>query len=193
MIREKGNGFVKLDEETGIWVEAAELVAREKVGQCMRNILSSEFKSSFRNKKQRRKLVTANLTQKLHSIVMSDPFVSTAMRELEGNILKQPETSATTMTSNKPISLLRRRSSTSTVGSNSGDYINDKEITYMFKRNNALLLEHFKRNPSLEQRFRKTLVAYSTRQQQPEEDNVKEQGKQQEQSKTNDDAEMEAS
>ena len=82
LIRSKGNGFVKPDKNTGVWTEVGDLVAREKVGQLFRNVLSDQYKSSRTNKRLRRKCATTKLAENLHRVIASNSGVTQHMAEL---------------------------------------------------------------------------------------------------------------
>jgi hypothetical protein len=70
-IRSKGTGFVKqeLEHENGEWIEVGNLLAREKVGEMLRNALSTKYRSSVRSKKRRRRDVQAKRTDSLHDLL----------------------------------------------------------------------------------------------------------------------------
>ena len=48
-------GFVKKDPKTGVWYDVGDPLAREKIGQTIRDQLHSKYKSSTQAKKERRK------------------------------------------------------------------------------------------------------------------------------------------
>lgn len=53
-------GFVKKNEATGVWYDVGDALAREKIGQTLRDQLHSKYKSSTKAKKERRKAETVN-------------------------------------------------------------------------------------------------------------------------------------
>jgi hypothetical protein len=63
-----GGGFV--GEDAGNWYEVGDQVAREKVGQRFRDGLSSQYRSSSRTKRRRRRANEAMLMDKVDEIVM---------------------------------------------------------------------------------------------------------------------------
>ena len=73
LIRSKGNGFVK-QEKSGEWTVTSDLLAREKVGQLFRST-AGQYKSSFQNKKARRRCVTTKLAENLHKVIVSNASV----------------------------------------------------------------------------------------------------------------------
>ena len=81
-IRSKGNGFIKKDRTTGKWVDAGNLIAREKVGQLFRNTLSNQYKSAFKVKRRRRISAANRLAGKLFEVVISNKKVSREMAKL---------------------------------------------------------------------------------------------------------------
>ena len=48
-------GFIKQDKTPGAWYDVGDALAREKIGQTIRDQLHSKYKSSTKSKKQRRK------------------------------------------------------------------------------------------------------------------------------------------
>lgn len=81
-IRRKGNGFVK-QENNGEWIEVSSVLAREKVEQMMRNALSCTYKSSFTNKKRRRRAMHFRKAESLHKVVQSNRKVEQSMKTLK--------------------------------------------------------------------------------------------------------------
>lgn len=63
-VREKSpeGGFVKKDHATGKWFEVGDQLAREKVGQSLRDFLHTKYRSSTQAKKERRKSQQAEAT-----------------------------------------------------------------------------------------------------------------------------------
>ncbi|CAB9505813.1 Nitrilase family, member 2 [Seminavis robusta] len=61
-------GFVKKDAN-GVWIEAGDYAAREKVGQRLRDLIGNRYSSSSRSKKRRRNADTANLIDRVDNIV----------------------------------------------------------------------------------------------------------------------------
>lgn len=166
LIREKGN-FLRKDENTGMWSEVSDLVAREKVEQNLRNVIGTEFKSSLANKVKRRKAVTASLTQRLQTIVFSDEATRKAMASLENAVLKvtgnnnviPSTTSTTTTTITATTSTPLFTSTPKRVSLESTDFPPDKELSEIFRKNNAGMLKYFKTNKALVDKFRSTLAA----------------------------------
>lgn len=55
----RDGGFVKQDK-TGAWYDVGDFLAREKIGQTIRDCLHAKYKSSTKAKKQRRRVVILN-------------------------------------------------------------------------------------------------------------------------------------
>lgn len=55
-IRNEGGNFVRQDEASGEWYQVSERALREKVGQCLRDALHHEYRSSTKAKKRRKKV-----------------------------------------------------------------------------------------------------------------------------------------
>lgn len=70
---ENGGGFVK--NCNGVWCKVSEQLAREKVGQALRDQLSSQYKSSTKSKRRRWKQEAA------HNVILTqsyDKFIQTS-------------------------------------------------------------------------------------------------------------------
>ena len=133
------------------------MIAREKVVQNLRNVIGgNEFKSSLANKIKRRKAVTASLTRKLQNVVMSDEATRNAMSSLENKVLKVAGTNVMPLTTTNQ-SLLT--SKPKRVSLESTDFLPDKELSEIFRTNNAGMLNYFKNNEALVDKFRNTLGA----------------------------------
>jgi len=58
-IRERGNGFVRMDGSTGEWIACSDVVCREKVGQYFRSALGCRYKS--KNSRSIKKSIKINI------------------------------------------------------------------------------------------------------------------------------------
>ena len=87
-IRSKGGtGFVKQEKSMGgEWIEVGDLLAREKAAQMMRNALSSMYRSSLSNKKQRRKNVDAKRADNLYELMATNKHIELSMVTLREGI-----------------------------------------------------------------------------------------------------------
>ena len=54
-IREEGGDFVRYEESTGEWHQVCERALREKVGQSLRDVLHTQYRSSTKAKKHRKR------------------------------------------------------------------------------------------------------------------------------------------
>ena len=73
-----GGGFVKSDRNGGFF-EVGDHIAREKVGQSLRDGLSSKYKSSARSKKRRQKIVSAGVADEFDTLIKRNSFVTRRM------------------------------------------------------------------------------------------------------------------
>jgi hypothetical protein len=85
-VRSRGNGFVTLCKKTGQWTESGDHLAREKVGQMIRDALSSKYSSSKQAKKLRHKKDDAKISQNLQAVVLSNEDVSCTMLKLSESV-----------------------------------------------------------------------------------------------------------
>ncbi|CAB9509112.1 Nitrilase family, member 2 [Seminavis robusta] len=85
-----GGGFVK--QVKGQWYEAGDYLAREKVGQRLRDLLSAKYKSSSKAKKRRRQEEEADLANHVDTMVVqaNGTALMARIRQLtaEGSIFK---------------------------------------------------------------------------------------------------------
>lgn len=73
-IRSRGTGFVKQELNSDNWIEVGDDLAREKIGQMMRNILGS-FRSSLKSKTAMRKVTTSRLAQRTQQVMSTNKKV----------------------------------------------------------------------------------------------------------------------
>jgi len=55
-IRDRGNGFLRMDDTTGEWIACSDVLCREKVGQYFRLALGRRYKSKSRSIKKSKKI-----------------------------------------------------------------------------------------------------------------------------------------
>merc|ERR1712113_1355585 len=125
-------GFVKPDGNGGGWFEVGDHLAREKVGQSLRDGLASKYKSSARSKKQRQKIVSVGVANEFDSIIRRHSMVTRRM------------------------STLRRTAQASVQNQIMNGGITDEEetaIDNIFLKANLDILETFKNNNNLLQQF----------------------------------------
>lgn len=73
-------GFVKLDN--GKWYEVGDYIARERVGQSLRDLLKGQYRSSASSKKRRREETNAKMSDNLNVFIESNAFVSKRIKML---------------------------------------------------------------------------------------------------------------
>jgi hypothetical protein len=76
-------GFIRKDESTCRWYEVGDLLAREKVGQTMRDILHANYRSSTKAKKQRRLTEQESADESMAAIISSHSGVSSKVEYLQ--------------------------------------------------------------------------------------------------------------
>lgn len=83
-----GGGFVKqyLD---GQWYEVGDHLAREKVGQNLRDGLSKQYQSSTKAKRRKRELRSAELVSDVEKLIRSNSVVSKRIHELHDQVKKK--------------------------------------------------------------------------------------------------------
>mmetsp|Transcript_19870 Transcript_19870/g.30101 ORF Transcript_19870/g.30101 Transcript_19870/m.30101 type:complete len:361 (-) Transcript_19870:304-1386(-) len=84
MVRElsPGGGFIKRDAETGSWHEVGDHLAREKVGQTMRDALHHRYRSSTKSKKKRRQIEQAKAHASMETISNGNAEISSKIDDL---------------------------------------------------------------------------------------------------------------
>eukprot|EP00542_Grammatophora_oceanica_P018980 CAMPEP_0194049290 /NCGR_PEP_ID=MMETSP0009_2-20130614/30234_1 /TAXON_ID=210454 /ORGANISM="Grammatophora oceanica, Strain CCMP 410" /LENGTH=193 /DNA_ID=CAMNT_0038695403 /DNA_START=238 /DNA_END=819 /DNA_ORIENTATION=+ len=81
--------FVKHDTSTGTWYEVSDRLAREKVGQSLRDALHSQYKSSTTAKKKRRRAEQEKQAEEMDLIIERNPEVSAVITRLNRQITEQ--------------------------------------------------------------------------------------------------------
>ena len=76
-------GFIKKDEYSCLWYEVGDLMAREKVGQTMRDALHDSYRSSTKAKKQRRLTEQESADESMAAIIRSHFAVSSKVENLQ--------------------------------------------------------------------------------------------------------------
>jgi hypothetical protein len=116
-----GGGFVK--QESGIWYEVGDHLAREKIGQGLRDSLAHMYKSSTKAKRRRRKVVSAGIADNVDSLVQSNKHVSSRIGKLSKDIEQR------------------------------GEAAPDVFLSFMFTQANSDILEVLKKDRSLVSKF----------------------------------------
>ena len=81
-----GAGFVKQNKLTGEWIEVGDHLAREKVGQSLRETLAIKYKSSHKAKKYRRKETSTKVNQTLEDIIHTNTNISTIIQYMTNKV-----------------------------------------------------------------------------------------------------------
>ena len=81
-VRSKGMGFVKQDETGGQWSIVSDRLAREKVGNILRNAQGGKYRSSFKSKQRRRQESIQTVNQRTQRVVLSNPIVANTLRKV---------------------------------------------------------------------------------------------------------------
>jgi len=134
-------GFVKPDGNGG-YMEVGDHLAREKVGQSLRDGLASKYKSSARSKKRRQKIVSVGVANEFDSIIRRHSMVTRRM------------------------STLRKTAQASVQQQIMHGGITDEEesqIDSIFLQANLDILEAFKKNDTLLQQFSESEYTHKIR------------------------------
>merc|ERR1711981_1196828 len=134
-------GFVKPDGNGGYY-EVGNHLAREKVGQSLRDGLSNKYKSSARSKKRRQKIVSVGVANEFDSIIKRNSLVTRRMRTLQ-------ETAQFSVQQQ----IMRG-------GINDDE---EQEIDSIFLKANLDILEAFKRNDDLLEQFSESEYVHKSR------------------------------
>jgi hypothetical protein len=122
--RSPHGGFVK-QSPNGLWYEVGDHLAREKVGQNLRDGLSKQYKSSTKSKRRRREKISAELVCDVETMIQSNSFVSKQIKDLQARMKKN------------------------------GDSVPEIYLTQIFTESNLEILEAFKQDLSLLQEFKR--------------------------------------
>lgn len=108
-IRSRGTGFVKQEPNSSNWIEVGDELAREKVGQMMRNILGN-FRSSLKSKAAKRKVKSSKLSEKAHNVMASHVLIRKKIQELtkacNTTVVKMSDADALQLLTRQNLSLL---------------------------------------------------------------------------------------
>jgi hypothetical protein len=122
---------VKKERKGGPWVEVDEVFAREKVGQSLRDRLSTMYRSSTKAKKQRRTEASEKFNGDIDLVIQSNVSVSRRIDELTREVEKN------------------------------GSLASDFSIISLFSRANSDILETIKKDGSMLNQFQNATVAAS--------------------------------
>ena len=68
-VRQEGGDFVRLEESNARWCQVSERALREKVGQSLRDVLHTQYRSSNKAKKRRKKVENAKEHEDITSLL----------------------------------------------------------------------------------------------------------------------------
>ena len=103
--RSPTGGFVK--EVKGQWYQVGDHMAREKVGQNIRDLLHGQYKSSTKAKQCRRKVDQSNMDNEYGHLVKSSVAISKKMKQISGQSFRGSALSMTEMLNAANIDLLK--------------------------------------------------------------------------------------
>jgi len=134
-------GFVR--RRSGIFYEAGDHFAREKVGQSLRDSLSDKYRSSTRAKKQRQNFVSAGVADQFDRMIKRNSFITRRINTLT-------TTAATSIENYQNIQL-------SDTDKQAAD-----ELDKIFSQTNLEILEAFKNNTDLVDKFAEVEYCHKT-------------------------------
>jgi hypothetical protein len=148
-IRSRSNscgGFVK--NKSGIFYEVSDHFAREKVGQSLRDGLSSQYKSSARAKTQRQKMVSVGVADEFDSLLKRNSFLSRRINKLTTTAANSIEHNNNQIQGN--------------VSDNGEEEDDEEDINQIFSQTNLDILEAFKNNSDLVDKFTEIEYCHKT-------------------------------
>jgi hypothetical protein len=84
--RSPKGGFIKKDKSNGFYYVVGDDFAREKIGQNLRDSLSTLYKSSTKAKRTRRMAANTNLVTDIDNLIQTNLFVQDRRQMLKSNI-----------------------------------------------------------------------------------------------------------
>jgi len=85
-------GFIKKDRATGRYYQVGDDFAREKIGQNLRDSLSSKYKSSTKAKRTRRLAASTDLNKRVERLIQSNPLVQHKREMLHSKCMSDENT-----------------------------------------------------------------------------------------------------
>lgn len=154
------------------YYEVGDHIAREKVGQSLRDRLSNQYKSSTKSKRRRREALGANITNEVENMIRNNVFVCNCINDLteaattssmflryytkeenNGNVKeKESEDEGTSEDKTKVESILN---------GNGGDD-EERRVIELFTHTNLEILEAFKLDKQLLEQFRAAEYIHKT-------------------------------
>jgi len=151
-----GGGFIR--RRSGIFYEAGDHFAREKVGQSLRDSLSNMYRSSAKAKKKRQNFVSAGVADEFDLLIKRNSFISRRINKLTTTAAHSIEIQKGTNTNynggggvHHDVGLLL-----------SDDDEEKDEVNLIFSQINLEILEAFKNNTDLVDRFAEVEYCHKT-------------------------------
>mmetsp|Transcript_4231 Transcript_4231/g.4748 ORF Transcript_4231/g.4748 Transcript_4231/m.4748 type:complete len:231 (+) Transcript_4231:88-780(+) len=144
-----GGGFIR--RRSGIFYEAGNHFAREKVGQSLRDSLSNMYRSSAKAKKKRQNFVSAGVAGEFDLLIKRNSFISRRINKLTTTAAHSIETYQGSDNTNNSIQQL-----------SVDDDAEKDEVNLIFSQINLEILEAFKNNTDLVDRFAEVEYCHKT-------------------------------
>jgi len=145
-----GGGFIR--RRSGIFYEAGNHFAREKVGQSLRDSLSNMYRSSAKAKKKRQNFVSVGVADEFDLLIRRNSFISRRINKL-------------TITAANSIEMYKGNANTNNNNVQQlsfGDDAEKDEVDLIFSQTNLEILEAFKNNTDLVDRFAEVEYCHKT-------------------------------
>jgi len=155
-----GGGFIR--RRSGIFYEAGDHFAREKVGQSLRDSLSNMYRSSAKAKKKRQNFVSAGVADEFDLLIKRNSFISRRINKL-------------TTTAAHSIEIQKGNTTNYNANNNGGGGVHHDvglqlsdddeekdEVNLIFSQINLEILEAFKNNTDLVDRFAEVEYCHKT-------------------------------
>ena len=148
-----GVGFVK--NISGMYYEVSDHYAREKVGQSLRDGLCGQYKSSSKAKKQRQKMVSAGVADDFDTLLKRNSFLTRQIKKLTTTAANSIEHTNYNDDNNNNNNKIHHQGKNNVLDNNDGEEdSNDDEIMdQLFSQTNLEILEAFKNNTDLVDKF----------------------------------------
>jgi len=144
-----GGGFIR--RRSGIFYEAGNHFAREKVGQSLRDSLSNMYRSSAKAKKKRQNFVSAGVADEFDLLIKRNSFISRRINKLTTTAAHSIEIYQGNDNTNNNVQQLSL-----------DDDAEKDEVNLIFSQTNLEILEAFKNNTDLVDRFAEVEYCHKT-------------------------------
>jgi len=149
------------------YYEVGDHIAREKIGQSLRDSLSSQYKSSTKSKRRRREALGTGITNEIETMIQNNRFVCSRINELSSTAAtsimlrytKEPNYNNTNNNNNKDYSNNNggnddERTRTSNISGATVDKDEEQRVIESFTQTNLEILEAFKLDQHLLEKFK---------------------------------------